>query len=67
MKRTDFNNFRNNLIKDEFDGILMCGMWAFMGCTEKQISILKEDAIKHAKTFTACPDGAIKCGCLIFK
>ena len=67
MKRNDFNEFRNQLINEEFSGMMMCMAWAFFRLTDKQISILKEDIVKHAKTFIACPDGSIKVGSYIFK
>ncbi len=67
MKKNDFNVFRKDLISEEFNGITMCYAWAFMRCTDKQIAMLKEDIIKHARTFTAYPDGSIKCLSYIFK
>ena len=67
MKRNDFNEFRENLIKSEFTGTYMCLAWAFFKCTEKQIGTLKKDVITHAREFTALPNGGIKCGSYIFK
>ena len=67
MKRNDFNNFRNGLIKEEFNGDMMRLAWAFFRCTDKQIEVLKADVVKHARSFIACPDGAIKVDSYIFK
>ncbi len=67
MKRTDFNEFRERLIKCEFVGDLMCMTWMFLHLTDNQVGIIKEDAIKHARSFIAYPDGAIKVDCYIFK
>lgn len=67
MKRIEFSNFRQWLIDSEFSGDVMCMTWAFLHCTDRQIDTLKSDAIKHAKSFVARPDGSIKVDCYIFR
>lgn len=54
MKQAQFKEFRNILIKEQFNpnaDIFFAG-YLWLSLTNKQIEILKQDVIKHAIDFT---------------
>lgn len=67
MKRNDFNLFKAQLVNSGFTGdVMKCG-YAFLQCTEKQITELKGLALGHAKEYKSLENGAIQVGAYIFK
>lgn len=67
MKKAEFNEFRKQLIEEEFDGMALRFGWMFLQLTNKQCDIIKQDILKHAKTFVAMPNGAVRVDVWTFK
>lgn len=70
MKASQFKQFRETLIKNQFDvesDIFYCG-YLWLSLTDKQVSILRNDVIRHAVDFTINANtGDITVGMYILK
>ena len=54
MKTSKFNDFRNALIKEQFNPEcdLMFAGYLWLSLTDRQVNILKQDVIRHGIDFT---------------